>query len=231
MTYSVVGNLLTATVTGGARIGTALFTVAITDAATGAYTVTLLDNVLHAGGPNDEATDATVNLGYVITDADGSPVTGNTLTITFDDDAPTAILPDHAEAQNEAGETFVGALDTNSNVNNNAGADGLGSVRFPTSLNGTKSQLTSGGLPIIYYVSADGHTLTGAVGPNAATGPNFTIVLTDATTDTYALTMIGTVDGGATHVNFDLTAGYDFEGGNSSWLAFFKAGDNDSNDL
>ena len=58
VTYSLAGNLLTATVTAGARIGTVLFTVEITDAATGAYTVTLLDNVLHAGGPNDEATDA-----------------------------------------------------------------------------------------------------------------------------------------------------------------------------
>ena len=69
------------------------------------------------------------------------------------------------------------------------------------------------------------------MGLNAATGPIFTIVLTDGETDTYAITMIGTVDGGATNVNFDLTAGYDFEGGNSSWLAFFKAGNDGSHDL
>ncbi len=67
VTYSVVGNVLTATGPRGA-----LFRVEITDQATGAYTVTLLDNVLHADGPNDEATDAVVTLGYVITDADGS---------------------------------------------------------------------------------------------------------------------------------------------------------------
>ena len=88
VTYGVAGNLLTATVNAGARIGTQLFTVEITNAATGAYTVTLKDNVLHAGGPNDEATDASVTLGYVITDADGSSAAG-TLTVTFDDDAPT----------------------------------------------------------------------------------------------------------------------------------------------
>ena len=71
--------------------------------------MTLLDNVLHAGGPNDEATDGTVNLGYVITDADGSPVTGNTLTITFDDDAPTAT---NEASQNVAeGATVTGLLD------------------------------------------------------------------------------------------------------------------------
>ena len=88
VTYSWDGgtNTLTATrraarresVQGGAR-----------PTATGAYTVTLLDNVLHAGGPNDEATDATAALTYTVTDADGSSAT-STLTITFDDDAPTA---------------------------------------------------------------------------------------------------------------------------------------------
>ena len=80
----------------------------VTDPATGAYTVTLLDNVLHAGGPNDEATDATAALTYVITDADGSTRTG-TLTITFDDDAPTAT----AEASQDVAEgaTVTGTLD------------------------------------------------------------------------------------------------------------------------
>ena len=87
----------------------ALFTVVVTNPATGAYKVTLLDNVLHAGGPNEEnATDPTTSLIYTITDADGSSATG-TLTITFDDDAPTAT----AEAsQNVAeGATVTGTLD------------------------------------------------------------------------------------------------------------------------
>ena len=79
----------------------------VTNAATGAYTVTLLDNLLHAQGPNDE-NDATAALQYSITDADGSTVNG-TLTVTFDDDAPTAT----AEAsQNVAeGATVTGTLD------------------------------------------------------------------------------------------------------------------------
>ncbi|WP_436159924.1 DUF5801 repeats-in-toxin domain-containing protein [Mesorhizobium sp. LjRoot246] len=89
VTYSwdAVSNTLTAT---GPRGD--LFTVHVTDPATGAYTVTLLQNVLQAQGPNDE-NNATVNLDYVITDADGSPVPG-TLTITFNDDAPTVALAD-----------------------------------------------------------------------------------------------------------------------------------------
>ncbi|MDX8512054.1 DUF5801 repeats-in-toxin domain-containing protein, partial [Mesorhizobium captivum] len=109
-------NTLTATTTSGDRIGTALFTVHVTDPASGAYTVTLLDNMLHAGGPNDEnAIDPTTSLTYTITDADNSSTTG-TLTITFDDDAPTA----STEApQNVAeGGTITGTLDFV------AGADG-----------------------------------------------------------------------------------------------------------
>ena len=179
---------------------------------------------------NGTNTEVAESFSYRVTDANGNTATG-TITVNIIDDVPTVIFPEAAALPNEVGGTFVGDLDTNSDVNNNAGADGLGSVRFPTTLNGAPSNLTSGGLPIIYYVTADGHTLTGAVGPNAATGPIFTIVLTDGATDTYAITMIGTVDGGATNVNFDLTAGYDFEGGNSSWLAFFKAGNDNSHDL
>ena len=60
--YTLAGNVLTATITASSdatRIGHALFTATITNPATGAYTVTLLDNVLNAGGPNNEATNAT----------------------------------------------------------------------------------------------------------------------------------------------------------------------------
>ena len=98
VTYTVVDGVLTAKITTSpdtARVGTDLFKVEITGKATGAYTVTLLDNVLHAAGPDDEgATDPTVVLGYVITDADGSATTNNTLTITFDDDAPSVSIGD-----------------------------------------------------------------------------------------------------------------------------------------
>ena len=113
-------NTLTATGPRGA-----LFTVVVTNPATGAYKVTLLDNVLHAGGPNQEnATDPTTSLNYTITDADGSVAIG-TLTITFDDDAPTAT----AEASQNVveGATVTGTLDFV------AGADGA----TVTHINGT----------------------------------------------------------------------------------------------
>src|SRR4030095_13559815 len=107
--YSWSSNVLTATVNAGARSGTALFTVEVTNPATGAYKVTLLDNVLHAGGPNQEnASDPTTSLTYSITDADSSSVNG-TLTITFDDDAPTAT--DEATQNVAEGSTATGTLD------------------------------------------------------------------------------------------------------------------------
>lgn len=82
------GKVLTATVDGGPRDGLDLFTVTITDTATGAFEVKLINNILHDDGPNDE-NDNTVNLAYSITDADGTTAPG-ALTITLDDDAPTA---------------------------------------------------------------------------------------------------------------------------------------------
>ncbi|MBZ9775971.1 beta strand repeat-containing protein, partial [Mesorhizobium sp. CO1-1-8] len=87
VTYSWDAGNDTLTATGPRGV---LFTVHVTDPATGAYTVTLVDNVLQAQGPNDE-NNATVDLGYVITDADGSTAPG-TLTVTFNDDGPSVAI-------------------------------------------------------------------------------------------------------------------------------------------
>ena len=136
--WDAATSTLTATVTGGARDGTDLFTVKITDKATGAYTVTLLQNVLHAtldGATGDNTENpATLALAYSIKDADGSETVNNTLTITFDDDAPsatsatTAILDDDAQpnANTTAGETYLKA--TSGTGLFVPGADGLDSI-------------------------------------------------------------------------------------------------------
>ena len=245
LSYSVSGLTLTGFVdlgvAGGAfEVGTdrPVFTLTLSGTNNATYTFTLLDQIDHQGGNLSGAGDdqiKTIDFSsmLVATDADLDQVTldAGSLLITVEDDLPIGIAPQTAVLLNKAGETFGGALDPDSNVNNNAGADEPGSVRFPPSLNGTDSTLTSGGLTIFYYVSPNGHTLTGAVGADAASGPIFTIVLTDDASDTYTITMIGTVDGGASDVVFDPNAGYDFEGGNHSWLAFFIPGDNGSNDL
>ncbi len=88
VSYSWVGTTLTATITSGDRAGDPLFTVEITDTATGAYTVTLLTNVLHDEANNGETGDLVIPLTYTVTDSDNS-TESSTLTITFDDDMPT----------------------------------------------------------------------------------------------------------------------------------------------
>jgi hypothetical protein len=85
--YSWSGNTLTATVAEGVRTGTALFTVQVTDTATGAYKVTQLDNILHTSGDNEN--NATVDLTYTVKDGDSDKAFG-TLTISVDDDTPIA---------------------------------------------------------------------------------------------------------------------------------------------
>ena len=88
LVYSVAGNTLTAKAgVGGANV----FTFAITDTATGAYTFTLLKPLDHAAGNAEN--DITVNLGTVVqaTDKDGDTVTASAekVAILVDDDTPT----------------------------------------------------------------------------------------------------------------------------------------------
>jgi hypothetical protein len=121
--YSWSGDTLTATIDGGDRDGTDLFTVQV-NPTTGAYTVTLLTNVLHAGGPNDEATDATAALTYTVTDDDTSEASG-TLTVTFDDDAPSASVEENSAQASLQFDTNLmlmldvsGSMDDDSNYQN-----------------------------------------------------------------------------------------------------------------
>lgn len=67
-----------------------LFKVEITDPATGAYKVTLLDNVLHTYDKVSEENNATVELTYTVTDGDGDAMKGS-LNLDFDDDMPKAV--------------------------------------------------------------------------------------------------------------------------------------------
>jgi VCBS repeat-containing protein len=97
-------NAGTNTLTGTGPRGV-LFTVQVTNPATGAYKVTLVDNVLHTAGGNEN--DATATLGFTVLDSDGSTANG-TLQITFDDDAPTVALAAVAEPTLAADETTLG---------------------------------------------------------------------------------------------------------------------------
>jgi len=87
-------NILTATITTVGGRGTPLFQVAV-NPTTGAYTVTLLDNVLHAAGGNEN--DASVSLNFQVTDSDYNATTNpassaiGQLNISFNDDAPSMV--------------------------------------------------------------------------------------------------------------------------------------------
>src|SRR5262249_44532746 len=177
----------------------------------------------------------TASLSMVVTKTDGDGDTASASAnignlIQFQDDGPSNILPDTAALLNVAGKSATAALDLDSNVDPNYGADG-GNVQFAASLQGTNSGKTSGGLPILYDVSNGGHTLTRFLHNKrngtfqSGTDPTvFTITLNldgSVTTanDTYTVNMIGTVDGGSQTLSFS-GVGFNFVGGNDPWAGF-----------
>ena len=176
--WNALTNTLTATSLRGA-----VFSVQITDINTGDYKVTLLKNVLHGLGPNEEnALDPTVALTYTIVDNDGSDAEG-TLTITFDDDAPTAI--NDADAVGAPGATATG------NVITDLAAGDAGDSDTGADSKGT-----------------DGATVSGLVSINVAANPdtdlgaNFAVAgqygtLTMTTTGDYVYTQQADTPGGA----------------------------------
>jgi VCBS repeat-containing protein len=182
-----------------------LFTLEVT-LSTGAYELTLNDNVLHAGGPNQEnAVDPTTALAYVVTDADGSPANG-TLTITFDDDAPTLSVSGPTtvvEGNSTVGGTWSQAI----------GADLEGAVTV-VNFGGTNYTI---GTPIntgngTLTVNANGTWVFTALN-NLDNDPNpsvtFTVKVTDADGDTAEDTQTITITDGppaqnATPIALDL---------------------------
>ncbi|WP_341303147.1 retention module-containing protein [Pseudomonas sp. TMP25] len=64
----------------------ALVTVQLTDPASGAYTINLLQPLMHPLSGTED--DITLNIGYTVTDGDGDSATGS-LVVTIDDDTPT----------------------------------------------------------------------------------------------------------------------------------------------
>ncbi|WP_378006067.1 DUF5801 repeats-in-toxin domain-containing protein [Aeromonas jandaei] len=186
----------------------------------GDYTVTQNAPIMHVAG-NDE-NNAQFNLSYQVVDADGDKVNG-VLAINVDDDTPTVVDPDVAVLMNGLGSASF-LFDLDGSVANNYGADG-GSLRFSSSLDGANSGMTAGGLPITYALSSDGLTLSGST----AAGTIFSVVLNPGN-GTYAVNMVGAVDGGTTTVSFD-SLGYDFVGGNTAWAGFVTAANDDSRDL
>ncbi|MFQ2101518.1 VWA domain-containing protein [Aeromonas sanarellii] len=190
-------NTLTATSVRGA-----LFTVVV-NPATGAYTVTLLSNVLHATlngqSGDDTENDAVTTLTYTVKDADNSSVTG-TLTLTFDDDMPSAT--DEALQSVVEGATKVGTFDFV------AGADGAGvshinDIVLTFGADGYSQVLDVGSGKI--KVKADGsysYTADAAVNNNSTVTDSLTFTVTDKDGDAVTRTAtFGVTDTGITNVS------------------------------
>jgi VCBS repeat-containing protein len=79
-----------------------IFTVEV-DPATGAYTLTLLQNVLHEPGQGEN--DAVVDLTYTVTDSNGTSVNG-TFNITIDDDTPVLLGDSGEDYEGSDGQDF-----------------------------------------------------------------------------------------------------------------------------
>ena len=186
------------------------------------------DSKVPATGDAVSATDFTDNVSLVVNGIGGSTAS-DTLSIRVVDDVPLAALADAAVLINDGGESGTFKLDIDGAISNNFGADG-GTIKFSSALNGSAAlnsagqPLTSGALPITYSIVGD--VLTAST----AAGDVFTVTLQPGT-DQYTVNMMGTVDGGATNIDFNNDVGYDFVGGNASWAGFKTTANDDSKDL
>lgn len=206
--YTVAGNVLTAKVAatdagGGvqARSGATLFTVEITNAATGAFKVTLISNVLHAGGPNDEnslAADAVASIAFTVTDADGSTAAAS-LAIRFDDDAPTAT----AAVGTQAAENQPVTIDITSSFA--AGADGVNLAQVTHSA-ATQGMVSYNGAGLFTY------TPNAGAGSGGNTTDSFTYTVTDGDGDTATATVTIILKPDSAPVANDVAARIDDDG-------------------
>ena len=192
VTYAVNGNTLTASAGGNT-----VFTFVLN--ADGSYTFTLVDQLDHAAG-NDE-NDLTISLGSILvaTDADGDSVTANAggLVITVDDDTPTAsatLLTGTVDEDGVPGGLAGGPGDVPGEATIasgsvatlfNSGADAPLTFSLLANTAGLPA-LTSNGVAVTYVVN--GNTLTASAGGNTV----FTFVLN--ANGSYTFTLVDQLD-------------------------------------
>jgi T1SS-143 domain-containing protein len=201
ITYSVVGNTLTASA-GGNTVFT--FTVNPT---TGAYTFTLVDQIDHPtlnglAGDNTE-NDLSISLGSIIqaTDHDGDSVTANAngLVITVDDDTPVAV--NDADAITSGGTSATGnvitGVGTTGGVStaDSPGADAPATITAIAGTGGTDTTFSGGVLSIggsfgtLSIDAAGNYTYTRNAGSPGNAQDVFTYTLTDADGDSVTATL------------------------------------------
>ncbi|MGN3975586.1 DUF5801 repeats-in-toxin domain-containing protein, partial [Tsuneonella sp. SYSU-LHT278] len=189
VSYSVTpdGKTLTATITSSptGRTGT-LFTATITDQTTGAYTLTLVQPVLHdtldgMTGDNEE-NDASIDLAYQITDQDNDPSAApGTLNILFDDDTPTVTASVISVTQAAENAAFDFTLVEGTHFFE--GADGVDLASGVTFSQATYGAITYDGAGKFTYMPASG------AGSDGNTSDSFTFTVTDADGDSVTKTV------------------------------------------
>ncbi|MEK6247946.1 MAG: DUF5801 domain-containing protein, partial [Planctomycetales bacterium] len=192
--------------------GPLVFTVSV-DSSSGATTLTQMRAVIHNpdSGPDQATSLSTANLVTLtrtdtITDNDGDSSNDSATlnigtTLVFEDDGPSLIIPADTSLSNEAGASVVGALDIDTNIDDNVGADQLGSVKFINVTDGQETEYTSGGKIILLYLNDDGTILSGRT--EGESGPEiFRVTLNQddslaLSNDNYQVDVFAQVDNGA----------------------------------
>ena len=202
-----------------------IFTVTL-NANSGAFTVTHLNNLLHADG--DGENDEVFTLGYRVTDGDDDVENGQ-ITVTLNDDVPVIGKPEASSVDEDniangnvdsgydgdlvgSAATSAGSLDIDWGADDedndaSSGASGDRTVVFDATQDGLAG-LKSGGEAVSIEILADG-TLVGHTGDSAPTGTGdasvvFFASLNDNDAGSYAFTLVRPLDHDAANTEDDI---------------------------
>ncbi|UIY28985.1 DUF5801 domain-containing protein [Neorhizobium galegae] len=238
------------------KASAAVFKVSLSDAGSGSYTFTLLDNIDQSRG--NEENNTNLNFQFVARDADGDQVT-KSFSVSIDDDTPVlGLFPSFSGVDEDDIGTVAGATTNSLNISwgadqgnavangghsnadgdryvvfdGNSAPNGLNSnghaIRYETSQNGTL--LTAYRYEGGHYVGANGENL----GADKAGAAVFTVGLSDQGSGSYTFTLIDNLDhsgfqGGRITLGFDFTA-VDGDGDDADG-AFYVSIDDDTPSL
>ncbi|CDZ34087.1 Hypothetical protein NGAL_HAMBI1145_21660 [Neorhizobium galegae bv. officinalis] len=230
------------------KASAAVFKVSLSDAGSGSYTFTLLDNIDQSRG--NEENNTNLNFQFVARDADGDQVT-KSFSVSIDDDTPVLGSSSFSDVDEDDIGTAAGATTKSLNISwgadqsnavangGHSNADGDRYVVFDG--NSAPNGLTSNGHAIRYETSQNGTLLTayrfenghyvGANGENLGAdkvgAAVFTVGLSDQGSGSYTFTLIDNLDhsgfqGGTIRLGFDFTAvdgdGDDADGSFDVWI-------------
>ncbi|MFT5700504.1 MAG: T1SS-143 domain-containing protein [Desulforhopalus sp.] len=215
VTYSVSGNILTAT---AGTVTVFTFTV---NPLTGEATFNLDDQLDHTGA-GDSETLAINNLGQFIsaTDADGDGVSfDNVVTVVVENDVPEIGVVSDAYIANEAGVSLAGIFEVAEGADESVSADLTSNVDGwdgVTTFSSVSDHL-SGGQPVYYYVDpSDKSVLKAVTDPNDPDGSLVFTLAVDPSSDEYTLDMHAPLDS-IIEYGFD-TSGTSFPGGPQDYM-------------